>query len=53
ARLRRRFEIDGTGLTVDERVLDAGSVEELRFRWPAQASERAGDGRTEARYRLA
>lgn len=40
SRLERRFELDGKGLVVRERLLDAGGARGLAFRFPARSSER-------------
>ena len=50
--LVRRFEVDGAGLSVSERWQDSSGLRGLSFRWPAAASERAGEGTQERSYRL-
>ena len=51
-RLVRRFEVDGSGLTVSERCEATDSLRSLRFRWPLAATERRGEGSAERAYRL-
>lgn len=52
--LERRFEVDGRGLAVRERLVEPAAVRSPRYRWPARATERQGDPRGPAlSYRLA
>ena len=51
ARVERVFQVDGEGLCVFERVLDAGSVRGLRYSLPAGAVDVEATPR-EVRYRL-
>jgi hypothetical protein len=52
--LERRFEVDGQGLAVRERLVERGSARGPRYRFPARATERRGDERSSAvSYRLA
>ncbi len=55
ARLERRFEVDGRGLVVRERLADAGGARGVRFRFPERALERRGEAAAsrEVAYRLA
>lgn len=55
ARLERRFEVDGSGLVVRERLLDAGDARATKFRFPARSTERqeARGASHEISYRLA
>ncbi len=55
ARLERRFEVDGRGLVVRERLADAAGARGVRFRFPAAATERSGEREVshEIGYRLA
>ena len=55
ARLERRFELDGRGLVVRERLLAPGDASDVRFTWPAAAIERREQhgASHEIAYRLA
>jgi hypothetical protein len=52
--VERRFEVDGGGLAVAERLVERGAARDLRYRFPSRASQRQGDERgSTVSYRLA
>ncbi len=50
--LRRRFELSGAGLEVEEELSTDEPPRGLGFRWPSAASERREDGPLRRAYRL-
>jgi hypothetical protein len=50
--LRRRFELSGAGLEVEEQLSSDEPPRGLGFRWPSAASERREDGPLRRAYRL-
>jgi hypothetical protein len=55
SRLERRFEVDGAGLVVEDRLLEPGGARGIAFRFPAAATERREEHGAShaASYRLA